>query len=98
MHCTVEEIKQRISSSEFTRWQVYIEKEANEFHRQDYFLAQIATEVRRSYVKNPRAVKLKQMLLEFTEPRFKTKKKIVPTMEESKSFWFAAVGLSRKEE
>ena len=42
---SVSEAKSSITSTEFIRWAVYLEKEVNGFHRQDYFLAQIAHEL-----------------------------------------------------
>lgn len=43
----------------------FFEMERNSFHREDYYLAQIAAEVRRSIVKRPQDVDVKDFLLSF---------------------------------
>jgi len=88
---TVGEVKQRISSSEFTDWQVFFQKELEVDKREHYYLAQIAMEIKRSYAKNPNAVHLAGSLIKFTVPGGKTAKP--PTMEESKKHWMSIVKL-----
>lgn len=68
-----------------------MEEEVNDFHREDYYLAQIACEVRRSYVKHPGRVKLKDFLIKFESRKPDTR----PSLQESKQFWFSALGLDK---
>ncbi len=58
--------------------------------KQDYYLAQIAAEVRRGQVKHPRQVKLSDFLMRETDPVQDDLAK------KSKQAWLAAVGLQRK--
>ena len=72
-------------------WQAYFEWEQNEHSKQDYYLAQIAAEVRRTMVKKPSQVKVADSLL-----KFKTTKEVHATnLSASKAFWFAGVGFKR---
>lgn len=86
--------QEETSSTDFVMWMEYLEMEVNAFHREDYYLAQIAAEMRRSFVKNPKKVKLDDFLLKF-------KNKVIRkgmTKEErtkiAKSFWGALTSLS----
>ena len=47
----------------------YLEDEPNHFHREDYYLAQIAVEIARSHAKNPKRIKLEDGLLKFGESK-----------------------------
>lgn len=78
------------------KWRVHLRNKANRFDPHFHYLANIATEVRRSYVKSPQRVKPKDFLLtfKFTRPGEEEKK---PNVEESKRFWLGGVGLSAKE-
>lgn len=75
---------------EFIQWIHYLDEDINRFHRQDFFLASIAAEIRRSNAKHPEKVKNDSFLIEFS------KKKIKPDtnnkLETSKSFWAAHLG------
>ncbi len=88
---TVGELQSRISSSEFTEWQIFFQKELEVDKREHYYLAQIALEVKRSYAKNPGSLHLKGSLIKFTVPGGKTV--TAPTMEESKKHWLNIVKL-----
>lgn len=69
-------------------------------------MAQIAAEVRRGNAKNPKKVKLKHFLLEFTGGKKVKRKKVKGGFKDeeppdtrihaSKKFWKALVGLGRK--
>ena len=83
-----------VSSSEFVAWIGYLDTEVNRFHRQDYFLATIAAEIRRSYVKKPRDVKIGDFLLEFETSDVVQKH----SAQESKNFWFSALGITKEGE
>ena len=76
------------SSTEFLDWLEYLEQGVNVRRREDYYLAQIAREIRRTVVKNPQNVALKSFLLEFEIEK--------PVKEKRKSTlkrWLAWAGL-----
>ena len=84
-----------MGSREFVSWTVFLNREAKEPRREDYYLAQIAAEVRRSRVKNPRSVRVEQLLLRFTTspgppPDAETRTR------RSKAFWLSGLGLSEE--
>lgn len=87
---TLQEVQEGTTSSEFVEWVRYLELEVNDFDRQDYYLAQIAAEIRRGNAKYPRQIKVEDFVL-----KFKTESEIRknPTMAEAKAFFFTAVGL-----
>lgn len=85
---TVQECQAKTTSFEFQEWMRFLEIDMNAFHREDYFLAAIAQEVRRSWVKNPRNVELDPFLFKFET----AKKKIESTTARSKQYWFARMG------
>lgn len=88
-----------ITSTEFVNWIAYLDdEEENRFHREDYYLAQIAAEIRRSYVKDPRSVKIESFLMKF-ERKVKPKKSKM-TMKErtkkAKAYWSALMGVPKR--
>lgn len=86
---SVQRAQHEITSSEFLDWIVYLDEDINGFHRGDYFLAQIAQEIRRSFVSEPDTVKLEPFLIKFETKKKEKKKKL--TKEEAtrrmKSYW-----------
>jgi len=86
-----------MTSTEFVEWKVFLDEQVNAFHREDYFLAAIIAEVRRSYVKYPKRVKLQHHLLKFTVPGRSERTKTVGDKSgiASKQFWFAATGYNQ---
>jgi len=83
------------TSSQFVMWMVRLKEIEDDdltgFHRNDYFLAQIAAEIRRGIAKNPKSVKLKDFLMKFVR---KEKSAKTSDMNTSKSFWKALTGIS----
>lgn len=78
-------------------WMLYFTLEPNFFHREDYYLAQIAAEIRRSLVKNPKEVDIKSFLLHFTQKKEKEKDDSIQTKTaKSKAFWFTLVGAGKR--
>jgi len=59
----VNELQDRITYSEFMDWITFLNREEGQVKKQDFYLAQIAAEVRRGNVKNPRSVKTKDFIL-----------------------------------
>ena len=75
----------------------FLRDEVNSFHREDYYLAQIACEIRRVLAKNPKKYKITDFILPFggnnnedVKPKPKAKK--IKTAI-SKRFWGAALGM-----
>lgn len=66
-----------------------MEMDANDFHREDWYLAQIAAEVRRSRVMNPQTVELNDLLLRFVNAKTEEEK-----MRDSKMAWLTFLGLN----
>ena len=98
----LQEAMEKTTSREFVEWIAYLEMERNEREKQDYYLALIATEMRRSYIKDPRSVQIEDLLLTFkTSSKRKEEETQVLTVEEekeqrmslSKAFWFGVVGV-----
>jgi len=81
------------TSSELTLWKVHMEEETYEHTKQDYYLAQIAQEVRKVLSKKPNNIKLKSFLLSYERAK---KKKKQMTREEAtaamKSTLYAIAG------
>jgi len=89
------------TSTEFVMWMEYLEREHSAFHREDYYLAQIAAEIRMANARcrSPKRIKLKDFLLRFKTRR--KKRQVVPLdpekrMKRSKNFWLSALGIKRK--
>lgn len=76
---------------------LYLEEEYNRPSRTDYYLMQIAVEVRRVLSKKPALIKLKHFLIRFTPSTQKSKppttEDISSKVAQSKSRWKRWVGL-----
>jgi hypothetical protein len=88
------------SSSQFIEWCRFFELEMNERKPEHYYLAQVAAELRRPNVKEPRDVKTEHFLLTFV-PEHSPKKKLTEKdkkarSEASKAFWLTLAGLSKE--
>ncbi len=84
---SVDEAQDKISSTGFVAWCVYLEQvEWEDRSKLEYYLAQVAAVVCRGYAKNPKTIKVEQFLLDFKAPSNAPK-----TVEErtfvSKQFW-----------
>lgn len=90
LHIPVEELAERITYREFVGWQDYFEWELNFHSKLDHYLAQIATQVTRSVVKEPRKVSIKDFLIKFIEDGKETK------ADKSKSVWMSIMGFGKK--
>ena len=90
---TLQEAQEKMSSSEFTLWKLYLMEEPTRFHRDDYNFAMIAAEVRRVLSKKPNRVKLEHFLPKYESPREKRKrKKREFSIQEEKGIWAAMIG------
>lgn len=99
LHLSLQRTKMETSSTEFVVWMEYLRQDANVFHRMDYYLAQIAAEVRRLYVKYPKKVKLSDFLLKFKfedEKRVRKKMSLKKRTDMAKKFWSTVLGFKQK--
>jgi len=98
LHTPLQEVKQKTSSTDFMMWLTYLELDLNLFHREDYYLAQIAAEIRRGNVKQPRQIRVKDFILEFKREKVRDTRGL--SLEDrtsiSKRFWKAVVGFTQK--
>ena len=76
-----------ITHRQFMVWRAWLDLQWDNPSRSDMYAMQIATEVRRGYVKSPKAVKFMDMKLKFSKDTGKTK------TTNSKAIWMAAVGI-----
>ena len=92
---------QETTSTQFVEWQEYFDKEMNMPTKEDWYAAQLAAEVRRGAVKNPRTVKVEHLLLKFTMAGKKeeplSEEKIERLTAQSKQRWFASTGYKKPE-
>ena len=91
---TLQEVQDGTTSSEFAEWVQFLEEEMNVLTRTDYYLAQIAAEVRRVVVRNPKSVKIEDMILKF-QIRGEGKERVPPeeVLRKSKAFWLGSLGI-----
>jgi hypothetical protein len=84
-----------MTSTEFIKWVRYLEwRDVEEFRREDFYLAQIAAQVERGYVKHPSQVTLQKKLLKFTT-QGEPSKGAGSHVQTSKAFWMALTGARR---
>lgn len=76
------------SSSDFVDWQIYFEQQLNTHEKLDYYLAQIAAEVRRGWVKSPKQVKSEDFLIKF-ERKGASKTSEAPATDDEKQKYLA---------
>ena len=89
------ELQERLTSSEFVEWVAYLELEMNSFHREDFYMAQLAAEIRRGYVKNPNKPKVEDFLITFGMKDV-YKKTVKEATRDSKSFWNSLLAVKGK--
>jgi len=85
LHIPVAELAERISFREFLDWLEFLSWWESHHDKDDYYLAQIAAEVRRSYVKHPKTVKTKDFLLGLKPTK--------PVAQGSKQVWLSIFNL-----
>jgi len=87
---SVDRVQEETTSTQFIQWAEFLDRDVNAFHREDYFLAHLIAEVRRSYVKNPKSVKEETFMLKFEDEKDVEKKKeeaLQDKAEKSKKSW-----------
>jgi hypothetical protein len=84
--------------SEFLEWLEYLRQEQRAVRKQDWYLAQIATEVRRSLVAEPNKVKLDEFLLSSIEEEERDEERMQDEEEaqKSKSIWASFLNIDLK--
>lgn len=95
LHTTVEVLQAQITYSEFLEWQEFFRLERERHTKADWYMAQLAAEVRRSFVSKPKDVRNTDFLLRFATPEEVTehnseesrKKK----MAQSKAAWLSVL-------
>tara|TARA_R110002020_G_scaffold12409_6_gene45509 strand:- start:18178 stop:18564 length:387 start_codon:yes stop_codon:yes gene_type:complete len=96
---TIQEAQERMSSSEFTLWKLWLMEEPSRFHREDHNFAMIAAEVRRVLAKKPNRVKLEHFLPKYESPRQrKNRKKEEFSVYEEKAMWAGMLGATPPDE
>lgn len=97
----LQEVMEKTTSSEFIEWMAYLDLEMHQTKKEDYYLAQVAAEVRRSFVKSPQSVHVKDFILSFTRAERSSPGGDSPVIEDptqrSKNYWNAVLGLEKKE-
>lgn len=100
----LQRVQRETSSTEFVDWKVFLEMEVNNFHREDYYLAQIARVVAEGFSKKRRTIK--EFLLKFTYVRNESESQDQPAVEyksvdeaqeytkRSKASWFGWAGIT----
>lgn len=66
---SVQRCRQETTGNEFLEWMVYLDYEINSFHREDFYLAQIAREICALRAKKPNSIKIENFLLNFVEDK-----------------------------
>ena len=79
---------------DFTKWILYLEMEEVRNTKQDYALARIAAEVRRSYAAKPNSVRDEDLLMKFEKVKKKERTKEEATAT-SKRYVFGCLGLKK---
>ena len=76
----------------------FLELQENEHQKQDYYFAQISTDIRRIFSEDPKKIKIEDALLEFASPETKkkkpeTQKQIDAKTKNHKNFFAVLLGI-----
>ncbi len=87
-------LKEHITVTEFLGWREFFRVQREKNEKEHFYWAQIAAEVRRSYVKEPAKVKLESFLLKTVTRSAQNR---IPAQDYnpglSKGIWMAALGM-----
>lgn len=102
LHTPYRRLQKELSSTDFVLYQVFLKEEMNYSKVENYYLAQIAAEMRRFVSKDPSKPKTEDFLLKFTmdgpeEEREETEAEFQLRMEMIKAPWLAMAGYSKKQ-
>lgn len=93
----LQEVQDKTTSSEFVDWIFYLDwLDTDGFRKDDFYMAQIASEIRRSFVAKPEKVKLHDFLLKFKEPDAPVQLSPEQRMKRSKSAWLGLFKMKEK--
>ncbi len=101
LHMSLDRVQEETSSSQFVEWKEFLrQKKESEFFtnaKEDYYWAQIAAEIRRSFVKHPNKVRLSEFLLKFRKTQGPGKKKmsIKERTKAAKAYWGAVFSMGK---
>jgi len=84
---TVQEAQKSITSSEFLEWMEFLECEEQRHTKEDYYSALIASEIRRSWVKDAYKVKTDSFLIKWVKKKMKVNKTKEDITMQHKLFW-----------
>jgi len=95
---SLDEVKRKTSSSQYILWMEYLEWEVNAFDKTCYYLAQIAAEINRPYVKKGKTISLEDFILNFKNRKVEKQKSLdVQTRaNKMKRLFFGLTGLVGK--
>lgn len=88
----LQQVKQMTSATEYIGWMIYLNEDPNKFNALYMYLAQIAAEVRRSFVKRPNKVEISDFVIKFVNKKTSNKQSV----EHSKRAWFSFLRFKRK--
>jgi hypothetical protein len=101
LHTSVEQLQAQITYSEFLEWQEFFRLETEKHTKADWYMAQLAAEIRMSFVSEPKKVRMKDFLLRFATPEEITESSSEDARRQhiarSKAAWFFAVKMPVKE-
>lgn len=91
---SLDEVKSKTSASQFVLWMEYLKLEANLFDPTRMYLVALTAEVRRSWVKSPKDVLVKDFVLKFDmDKSLEEKKESIAFTHTLKHSFFALTGL-----
>jgi len=98
LHLPLQVVMSLTTSTEYYLWMEYLDNEDRKNSKQEYYLAQIALEVRRNWAKNPNSYKLDDFLFKVDKkPPVKTKEgEADVNLDTYKNFWFVGTGYKQK--
>ena len=95
---SVQRAQAEITSSEFLDWVVFLNEEERKLRKEDFYFANIAAEVRRSWVKDPRKVRGDMFLIKTEERKPSTKTTAAEKAKSAKAFFGRMLGFSKEKE
>lgn len=90
---SVQRCQEETTSTEFLDWLEYLDWDVNAFHRENWYLAQIAQEVRRTISKSPEKVEIDGFLRKFVIKKVSKKSTRKEAAEKSKRRWLSWAGI-----
>jgi len=86
----IQALKEQITYTEFIDWMIYLREESEWRLKLEWYLAQIAAEVRRSVVEHPRKVQTSDFIIQIKTPE---QKAMEDKMLKSKAAWAAQLNI-----